>query len=534
MRRVLVLEPQKTVVDDYRFTLCGAEAAAAPAEDHPRFDLHFVEDRETAVRRTCSAVAEDRPFSVAFIDPGEGDHESHLKFLARLRAADPALPIVVVSTGWHPDPLEASRRVPPAGRLYFLQKPFHGREVEQLALALSETGDARGTVGSDALGAVASAPFLATSLAGVLVFDPLDRLIAANDAMHRLFPELADCLEIGRRYEDLQKEMADRLLPTDTLFRSDSWRRERMKRHQAGGGLIEQRLRGGRWILIGESVLENGETHCHHYDITALKQRQASEAAATRFAQVSQCLGGFFDRLESERQVRRPEPPTSGSVVPIGLARARQAENDFPPPSAELANAALLAKVKAAAGRQRLDPERCDLNALIGAELDRFADALPQEVTIEAVEGAGLWPVLVDPRKLVVVLLELLWNACEAMEQGGRITLETANRRLDRAFVASRCGLAAGDYVCLSVGDTGPGMPPALAERAFNPFFTSKGPAFSGLGLSIVRGFVQQSGGYVEIVSAEAAGAPGAVIEIYLRRLRADTTAQPAPLRAGS
>ncbi len=537
MRRVLVLEPQKTVADDYRFTLCGAAAVgAAAAEDQPHFDLHFTGDREAAVRRTCRAVAEDRRFSVAFVDPGEGDHESRLKFLARLRAADPALPIVVVSAGWHPDPLEASRRVPPAGRLYFLQKPFHGREVAQLALALSETDDAPAAAGAEGPGAAASAPFLATSLAGVLVFDPLDRLIAANDSMHRLFPELADRLEIGRRFEDLQRDMAERLLPTDTLFRTDAWLRERMKRHEAGGGLFEQRLRGGRWVLIGESVLENGETHCHHYDITALKQRQASEAAANRFAQVSQCLGGLFDRLETERQVRQPAPPDPGGVVPIGLARAWRAGGGLPaePAEPEPADSALLAKVKAAAGRQHLEPERCDLNQLIGAQVERFSDALPQGVAIEAVEGAGLWPVLVDPGKLAAALRELVWNACEAMEQGGRITLRTANRRLDRRFVASRCGLSAGDYVCLTVGDTGPGMTPAVAERAFNPFFSAKGAAFSGLGLSVVRGFVEQSGGYMEIVGGESAGASGAVIEIYLRRLRADAPDRSAPMRAGS
>ncbi len=110
------------------------------------------------------------------------------------------------------------------------------------------------------------------------------------------------------------------------------------------------------------------------------------------------------------------------------------------------------------------------------------------------------------------------------MAAGGRLALETVNIRLTRDFVATRAGLVAGEYVRLSVQDTGPGMSPELAERALNPFFTSKDKrAHMGLGLSMVYGFICQSGGYIEIDGGEGRGA---TVDIYFPRGE-EVTAEP-------
>jgi len=114
-------------------------------------------------------------------------------------------------------------------------------------------------------------------------------------------------------------------------------------------------------------------------------------------------------------------------------------------------------------------------------------------------------------------LAELIRNACDAMDGGGHLTVETVNIRLTREFVATRAGLAAGEYVRISVQDTGPGMAPELAERALNPFFTSKDKnAHMGLGLSVVYGFTHQSGGYIEVDGGEGRGA---TIDLYFPRV---------------
>jgi signal transduction histidine kinase len=102
------------------------------------------------------------------------------------------------------------------------------------------------------------------------------------------------------------------------------------------------------------------------------------------------------------------------------------------------------------------------------------------------------------------------------MGAGGRLTLETANIRLTREFVATRAGLLAGEYVRLSVQDTGQGMSPELVERVLNPFFTSRDKsAHMGLGLSVAYGFISQSGGYMEIEGGEGRGA---TVDLYFPR----------------
>jgi signal transduction histidine kinase len=173
-------------------------------------------------------------------------------------------------------------------------------------------------------------------------------------------------------------------------------------------------------------------------------------------------------------------------------------------------------RLQAIAQRQKLAPESLGLNRAVGGVARKMRAELPAGVQIEVIAGAGLWPVLLDGEKFEIALAELVRNACEAMGVGGRLILETTNVRLTRDFVATRTGLAAGEYVRLSVQDSGPGMSPELVERVLNPFFTSKDKsAHMGLGLSVVYGFISQSGGYLEIEGGEGRGA---TIDIYLPR----------------
>ena len=136
-------------------------------------------------------------------------------------------------------------------------------------------------------------------------------------------------------------------------------------------------------------------------------------------------------------------------------------------------------------------------------------------VTVEAVGAGGLWPVLVDQNQLENALLNLCINARDAMPDGGRLTVETANKWLDERTARSR-DLSAGQYVSLCVSDTGTGMTPEVARRAFDPFFTTKPIGLgTGLGLSMIYGFVQQSGGQARIYSEPG---QGTMVCLYLPR----------------
>ncbi|SDB73817.1 PAS domain-containing hybrid sensor histidine kinase/response regulator [Belnapia rosea] len=163
--------------------------------------------------------------------------------------------------------------------------------------------------------------------------------------------------------------------------------------------------------------------------------------------------------------------------------------------------ATLTHRLLAFARRQVLDPKSTNINCLVVGMEELIRRTMGQAIEIEVVGSAGLWNTLIDPNQLENALLNLCINARDAMPNGGRLTIETANRWLDDRTALER-DLPAGQYVALSVTDTGTGMPPEVIRRAFDPFFTTKpiGKG-TGLGLSMIHGFVRQSGGQVRIYS---------------------------------
>ncbi len=140
-----------------------------------------------------------------------------------------------------------------------------------------------------------------------------------------------------------------------------------------------------------------------------------------------------------------------------------------------------------------------------------------ESIKIETVLAAGLWPAYADPSHLDNAIVNLVVNARDAMPDGGRVTIETANASLDEAYVAQFGDVAPGQYVLVSVSDTGPGIPPEVLARVFEPFFTTKDVGKgTGLGLATIHGFVKQSKGHIRIYSEPG---QGATVKIYLPRL---------------
>ncbi len=163
--------------------------------------------------------------------------------------------------------------------------------------------------------------------------------------------------------------------------------------------------------------------------------------------------------------------------------------------------AALTHRLLAFSRRQTLDPMPTNINRLTASLDDLLRRAVGPTIELEIVGAGGLWATLIDPNQLENALLNLCINARDAMPDGGRITIETANKWLDRAAAKER-DLPPGQYVSLCVTDTGTGMTVETIERAFDPFYTTKplGEG-TGLGLSMIYGFVRQSGGQVRIYS---------------------------------
>ena len=155
--------------------------------------------------------------------------------------------------------------------------------------------------------------------------------------------------------------------------------------------------------------------------------------------------------------------------------------------------------------RQAAESAVTNLNRVIRrmqAVIDRFVTA---EVEVEIRFGEDLWLTDIDPGEFEDALLNMSINALDAMPSGGRLTLETDNRTLDTAFCAKKPGVEPGQYVLLTVRDDGAGMLPAQQERIFEPFYTTKSDG-NGLGLAMVFGFVQRSGGYIQVLSEPGNG----------------------------
>jgi len=188
--------------------------------------------------------------------------------------------------------------------------------------------------------------------------------------------------------------------------------------------------------------------------------------------------------------------------------------------------AALTHRLLAFARRQPLDPKPVNANQLIASMEDLLRRTIGPLHALEIVTAGGLWTTLCDPNQLESAILNLAINARDAMPDGGKLTIETANAYLDDTYAAAQPDLRSGQYVAICITDTGTGMPPDVIERVFEPFFTTKplGQG-TGLGLSMVYGFAKQSEGHVRIYSEVG---QGTTIRIYLPRYRGTAQEEPS------
>jgi len=166
--------------------------------------------------------------------------------------------------------------------------------------------------------------------------------------------------------------------------------------------------------------------------------------------------------------------------------------------------------------REPVDPQSVDINEVIARTSDLAWHSLGDRIATTSRLSDDLWPVFVDPNQLETALLNLALNARDAMEGGGRLTVETINCQVDEASDDTHPGIAPGDYVAIAIGDTGSGMPPEVRDKAFDPFFTTKEAGKgTGLGLSQVNGFVTRFGGRCIIDSEPGRGT---TVKLYLPR----------------
>ncbi len=193
--------------------------------------------------------------------------------------------------------------------------------------------------------------------------------------------------------------------------------------------------------------------------------------------------------------------------------------------------AALTNRLLAFSRQQTLEPRAVDANQLIGGTEELVRRTVGPAIAVEVAAAARLWTTMVDPNQLESALLNLCINARDAMPEGGRLTIATGNCTLDTAAAGQR-ELPPGQYISLSVSDTGTGMAPEVIARAFDPFFTTKPVGQgTGLGLSMIYGFARQSGGQVRISSKPGRGT---TMRLYLPRYVGTANAADVPAEAAA
>ena len=338
--------------------------------------------------------------------------------------------------------------------------------------------------------------------------------------------------------EMLGHKVEEFFFPEDMPFHEERMR----KRHAGEDEIYERRFRrrdgSPLWTLVSARALKDAQgrfagSFGMFTDITERKQmeeeRQKLEAQlrqAQKMEAVGRLAGGVahdFNNMlgvilgYASMALARLEPhdPLYQDLQEIIGAAKRSAE--------------LTQRLLAFSRRQTIAPRVLDLNEQLKGMERMLRRIVGEDITLEFRLSAELWPVRLDPSQIDQVLANLVVNSRDAMPEGGMLVVETSNATLDQAYLRAHPWARPGDYVLLTVSDTGCGMDRETLEHVFEPFFTTKGPGKgTGLGLSTVYGIVKQNEGFIDIYSEPGRGT---TVKIYFPRYRGEEKPQPLEAR---
>ncbi len=279
---------------------------------------------------------------------------------------------------------------------------------------------------------------------------------------------------------------------------------------------IEQMQRELNQVLeerVAEAIAERKQAEAQLHQVQKMEAvGRLTGGIAHDFNNLLQVIGGNLELLKRDVEGREKAERRLQSAI-AGVTRG----------------AKMASQLLAFGRRQPLDPKVINLGRLVRSLDDMLRRALGEGIEIETVIAGGLWNTMADPSQVENAILNLAINARDAMEGHGKLTIEAGNASLDDVYAAKH-DVAPGQYVMLAVTDTGCGIAPELMEQIFEPFFTTKPEGQgTGLGLSMVYGFVKQSGGHIKVYSERDAGT---TFRIYLPRSFQDEEAA-AEISAG-
>ncbi|WP_315720339.1 MULTISPECIES: CHASE3 domain-containing protein [unclassified Bradyrhizobium] len=350
---------------------------------------------------------------------------------------------------------------------------------------------------------------------GVLVIDAADTVVFSNPAVEHLLGyrhgrKLSEVRSRLRVYEsDGMTPIAAHDLPTPRALRGESFDRHEVIVHQPDRDETLRLMISGRPLrdsaggITGAAMVYHDITTAHETE-RLLQQAQKLDAigkltggVAHDFNNMLTIITGTIETLADEVKDR---PAAAATAALIGQAADRCTE--------------LIRHLLAFARKQPLHPRDSDVNSTILDIAKLLRPTLGEQIEINSILEEETLIAHIDSAQLANSLVNMAINARDAMPNGGKLLLESRRVELDEAYAAANAGVTPGSYVMVAVSDTGTGMSPEVRDRAFEPFFTTKGAGKgSGLGLSMVYGFVKQSGGHIKIYSEEGRGT---TIRLYI------------------
>jgi signal transduction histidine kinase/ActR/RegA family two-component response regulator len=350
---------------------------------------------------------------------------------------------------------------------------------------------------------------------GILVVDADLRLVEWNEH----FPEFAgvppSILRKGLDVADVLRAQAEAGEFGDVVVDREVHRRMALLRSGGSTGTVERRRPNGRVLELRRSPMDGGGFVTLYTDITDRRKAEEQLRQAQKMEAVGHLTGGMAHDFNNLLMV------IAGNLELALQALAKSdligADRRVRTAQGGTHRAAMLTqRLLAFARRQTLAPQPVDANKVVSEMSELVRHSIGTDVELETVLAGGLWEAMIDPHQLENALINLAINSRDAMPDGGKLTIETANTHLDASYAAHHGDVTPGQYVMVAVSDSGTGMTAQQAAHAFDPFFTTKGVGKgSGLGLSQVFGFVKQSNGHVKIYTELGVGT---TVKLYLPR----------------
>jgi PAS domain S-box-containing protein len=326
--------------------------------------------------------------------------------------------------------------------------------------------------------------------------------------------------------EDRQADLPARALAVagkEGRFEIEAWR-VRKDGSRFWAVVVIDAVRVSEGNLIGFAKI-TGDITERRITQEKLRQTQQQLAQSQKMEAVGQLTGGIahdfnnlltiiignLDTIQRRLGQAGPEAVNLAATLKRPIEMAQQGGHRA---------AQLTQRLLAFSRKQALEPTRVDCNRLISDMSELFRRTLGETINVEIILAGGLWPTFADVGQLESALLNLAVNARDAMAGGGKLTVETANTYLDSKYTSQFTDVTPGQYVLVSVADTGAGVPPDILDRVSEPFFTTKDrDKGSGLGLAMVHGIVKQSGGTCASTAKRATARRSSFIFLAMCRL---------------